>query len=68
MIVKYINQLIQYDYWNYDIIFIDENNEIINRNNTFFHSEPNNQMFIDRVDELNNEYNYNITIIELPTI
>jgi hypothetical protein len=68
MTAKYINQLIQYGYWNYDIIFIDENNDIVNRNNTFFYSEPNNQMFIDRVDELNKEYNYNITIIILPTI
>jgi hypothetical protein len=68
MIAKYINQLIQFGYWNYDIIFINENNEVVNRNNTFFYSEPTNQMFIDRVHELNNEYNYNITIIQLPTI
>lgn len=68
MIAKYINQLIQFGYWNYDIIFIDENNEIVNRNNTFFYSQPSEQDFIDRVNQINNEYNYDIINIETPTI
>lgn len=68
MIARYINQLIQFGYWNYDIIFVDENNDIVNRNNTFFYTQPSEQDLIDRVNEINTtmEYNYNIITIETP--
>lgn len=68
MIAKYINPLIQFGYWSYDIIFIDSDNNIINRFSTMFYSQPTTEDFEKRVNEYNNvmELNYNITEIQLP--
>lgn len=68
MIAKYINPLIQFNYWSYDIIFVNEYDEIVNRNSTFFYDTPTEQDFIDRVNYLNTvmEYNYDIIKIETP--
>lgn len=68
MIAKYVNPLIQFNYWCYDIIFVNEYDEILNRNTTFFYTEPTKQDYIDRVNQLNTimEYNYDIIKIEIP--
>ena len=67
MIAKYINPLKQFNYWSYDLLFIDENNEILTRVPTFFYTEPTQQDFYDRVDYYNQtmELDYTITSIEI---
>jgi hypothetical protein len=68
MIARYINPLIQFDYWSYDILFINEFDQILNRNATLFYIEPTEELFIDRVNTINTVmgYNYNIIKIETP--
>lgn len=65
MKAKYINPLIQFNYWAYDLIFVDENDEICFRVNTIFNSEPTESDYINRVNLCNNNYELNYTIISI---
>jgi hypothetical protein len=65
MKAKYINPLIQFNYWSYDLIFVDENDEICFRINTIFNSEPTESDYINRVNLCNNNYELNYTIISI---
>jgi hypothetical protein len=67
MIAKYINPLIQFNYWYYDLLFVNDNDEILTRVSTFFYSEPTQQDFYDRVNYYNEtmELNYTINSIEI---
>lgn len=67
MIAKYVNALVQYGSWTYDIIFI-EGDDIIFRVNTTFEQHPTSQDYTDRVNMYLTQIdsNYTLDTIEEP--